>query len=262
MGWNHQLVILGNASLRSASSLKATVNNAGVWMSSLAFCANAAGGEKSTEKSGGLRWVVCWEMILINLLETNITMENPPIEDVFLVTMGIFQFRVSFRGVYLFGYLFGIFEQFLMRCEFQTSCEQPIRFHERKRDKDWFQLNLMVQWYTPNATPPGCKTFLRKYWPPSSFNGLHKALFPGGWRWGGTLRYPVLFFVNICLTSLAQSNLQSSSHTKMPGTWFRVKDKIWHAKQTTLSTDLTLIGWFYIFLVLNVYPPPTTRNMV
>ena len=142
-----------------------------------------------------------------------------------------------------------------MRCEFQTSCEQPIRFHERKRDKDWFQLNLMVQWYTPNATPPGCKTFLRKYWPPSSFNGLHKALFPGGWRWGGTLRYPVLFFVNICLTSLAQSNLQSSSHTKMPGTWFRVKDKIWHAKQTTLSTDLTLIGWFYIFLVLNVYPP-------
>ena len=100
----------------------------------------------------------------------------------FLVTMGIFQFRVSFRGVCLFGYLFGFFEQFLMRCEFQNSCEPTIRFHEKERENDWFQLNLMV--HPQCHSRQDVRPFLRGYWPPSSFNGLPKAFFPDGGGWG------------------------------------------------------------------------------
>ena len=37
-----------------------------------------------------LFWVICWEMILIDLLETGIAMENPPIEDVFSSDNGDF----------------------------------------------------------------------------------------------------------------------------------------------------------------------------
>ena len=59
-------------------------------MSSSTFAQKRSKRRKSTEKFWRLFWVICWEMILIDLLETGIAMGNPPIEDVFSSDNGDF----------------------------------------------------------------------------------------------------------------------------------------------------------------------------